>query len=216
MDIERFLEVVTREKGRVAAVVDTHIHADHLSGAREIQQLTSCSLIMHESSPAKFSFTPIKEGEHELAGLTVRVIHTPGHAPEHMCLLIENRVLLSGDCLLVRDVGRIDLGRGDPYRLYDSIFSKLLALNDDVEVLPGHVGVKHFVSGDTSSTIGIERRANPALQTRSKEEFMKYMQEGWPRKPDQHELFVKVNSGELRLGQAQDLAKAKQGELVSQ
>lgn len=216
MDAERFLEPIRALGGRAIAVIDTHVHADHLSGSREIQRLTGCPIFMHESSQVKFLFNPLTERDYELAGLKVRVIHTPGHAPEHICLLLNELALLTGDCLLVRDVGRTDLGRGDPNLLYDSLIKKLLALDDRVEVLPAHVGKKHFVAGDTSSTIGIERRANPALQTKSKAEFIEYMTQGWPPKPASHELYVKVNSGELDLSQAQQLSKMTQGELYSE
>ncbi len=215
MDAERVLEPVVVTKGELVGVIDTHIHADHLSGSREIQRLTSCHIYMHENSSVKFPVNPLNEGEHEMAGLKIKVIHTPGHAPEHICLLVNYVVLLTGDCLLVRDVGRTDLGRGDSDQLYDSLFTKLLSLEDRIEILPAHVGRKHFVSGDTSSTMGIERRANPALQVKSKSEFHEYMTQGWPPKPSHHELFVKVNSGEIDLSEAQELAKASQGELYS-
>lgn len=215
MDVERFLELVNESSGRIAGVVDTHIHADHLSGAREIQKIVGCPLFMHEGSPANFPFDKLTEGEYDLGGLKVQVIHTPGHAPEHISLLVDRKVLLSGDCLLIGDVGRIDLGRGDVEQLYDSLYTKLLKLEDGVEVLPAHVGEKHFVSGGTSSTMGIERRSNPALQLKSRSEFVEYMTKGWPPKPAHYELFVKVNRGLMNLSEAQELAKAKQGELYS-
>ncbi len=215
MDVERFLELVKESKGRIVGVVDTHIHADHLSGSREIQKIVGCPLFMHEGSPVNFRFNKLGEGEYDLAGLKVRVLHTPGHAPEHISLLVDSTVLLSGDCLLIGDVGRIDLGRGDVKQLYDSLYTSLLKLDDGVEVLPAHVGEKHFVSGGTSSTIGIERRSNPALQLKSRSEFVEYMTKGWPHKPAHYELFVKVNRGLMNLSEAQELAKAKQGELYS-
>ncbi len=214
MDVERFLELVNESRGKIVGIIDTHIHADHLSGAREVQRIVGCPLFMHEESPANFPFDKLTEGEYNLAGLKVQVIHTPGHAPEHISLLIDGSALLSGDCLLIGDVGRIDLGRGDVEQLYDSL-TKLLKLEDRVEVLPAHVGEKHFVSGGTSSTIGIERRSNPALQLKSKSEFLDYMTTAWPTKPAQYELFVKVNRGVMNLSDAQELAKAKQGELYS-
>jgi glyoxylase-like metal-dependent hydrolase (beta-lactamase superfamily II) len=214
MDIERFLELVNESKGKIVGVVDTHIHADHLSGSREVQKAVGCPIFMHEGSPLNFSFEKLAEREYDLAGLKVQVIYTPGHAPEHVSLLIDGTALLSGDCLLVGDVGRTDLGRGNVEQLYDSL-AKLLKLEDRIEILPAHVGKKHFVSGGTSSTIGIERRSNPALQLKSKSEFSDYMTKGWPPKPAHNELFVNVNRGLMELSEAQGLAKAKQGELYS-
>jgi glyoxylase-like metal-dependent hydrolase (beta-lactamase superfamily II) len=199
IDVERFTKSAQLGNGKIVGVIDTHVHADHFSGSREIQKLTGCAIYMHETSPVKFPFNPLTEKEYHLAGLNVRVIHTPGHAPEHVSLLVEGRTALTGDTLLVGDVGRIDLGRGDPTQLYDSLFRKLLALGDDIAVMPGHVGKAHFVSSGTSSTIGQERKTNPALQAKTRDEFIKYMTEGWPPKPDHYELYVKVNSGLLEL-----------------
>jgi len=201
-DVERFMRPVQAEGSKIVAVIDTHVHADHVSGSREIQRLTGCPIYMHESSPVKFPFNPLGEKEYSLAGCKVQVLHTPGHAPEHVSLLVEDEAVLAGDTLLVRDVGRVDLGRGDANQLYDSIFGKLLKLPDHVEVLPGHVGKAHFVSGDNSSTIGVERRMNPALQMKSREEFLQYMTEGWPPKPNHYEQYIKVNCGLIVLAEA--------------
>jgi hydroxyacylglutathione hydrolase len=203
VDVERFMQKIPREGGKILGVIDTHVHADHISGSREIQKLNACPIYMYETSPVKFPFVPLTEEKYHMAHLNFRVLHTPGHAPEHVCLLIDNKVVLTGDTLLVGDVGRTDLGRGDPTQLYDSIFNKLLTLEDRVEVLPGHVGKAHFVSGDTSSTIGLERRTNPALKTKARKEFLRYMREGWPPKPAHYKQYIKMNSGLMELRDAQ-------------
>jgi hydroxyacylglutathione hydrolase len=203
IDVERFMKPVQLEGGKILGVIDTHVHADHLSGSREIQKLTACPIYMHETSPVTFPFARLEEKEYHIAGLKIQVLHTPGHAPEHVCLLVEDKVVLTGDTLLVRDVGRVDLGRGNSNQLYDSLFGKLLKLPDHVEVLPGHVGKAHFVSGDTSSTIGVERRMNPALQAKTREDFLQYMTEGWPPKPAHYEEYTKVNCGLMELRDAQ-------------
>ena len=202
IDVERFTKSAQLGDGKIVGVIDTHVHADHLSGSREIQKLTGCTLYMNETSPVKFPFAPLREKEYNLAGLNIRVIHTPGHAPEHVSLLVEGRTVLTGDTLLIGDVGRVDLGRGDPTQLHDSLFRKLLALEDDVVVMPGHVGKAHFVSSGTSSTIGQERKTNPALQAKTRDAFVKYMTEGWPPKPEHYELFIKVNSGLIGMREA--------------
>lgn len=203
IDVERFMKRVQREDGKILGVIDTHVHADHLSGTREIQKLTGCPIYMYETSPVNFPFVPLKEREYHMAGLKLQLFHTPGHAPEHVCLLVEDKAVLTGDTLLVKDVGRVDLGRGDPDQLYDSLFNKLLKLEDHVEVMPGHVGKAHFVSGDSSSTIGVERRTNPALKAKTREEFLQYMREGWPPKPAHYEQYIKVNCGLMDLREAQ-------------
>jgi glyoxylase-like metal-dependent hydrolase (beta-lactamase superfamily II) len=195
IDVDRFTKKVEQEGGKLVGVIDTHVHADHISGSRDLQKITACPIYMHETSPVKFPFVSLVETEYEMAGLKVEVLHTPGHAPEHICLIIEGKVVLTGDTLLVKDVGRVDLGRGDANQLYDSIFNKLLKLEDPVEVMPGHVGKAHFLSGESSSTIGQERRTNPALQVKTREQFLQYMREGWPPKPTNYEQCIKVNSG---------------------
>ena len=202
IDVKHFIDSVQGEGGKVVGVIDTHVHADHLSGSREIQKLIGCPIFMYETSPVKFPFVPLEEKEVHLAGLKVDVIHTPGHAYEHVSMLVEDRTVLTGDTLLVRDVGRVDLGRGDPNQLYDSLFGKLLALEDRIEVMPGHVGKAHFVSAGTSSTIGLERQTNPALQAKTRDKFLQYMTEGWPPKPANYETYIKVNSGILDLREA--------------
>jgi glyoxylase-like metal-dependent hydrolase (beta-lactamase superfamily II) len=194
-DVDRFMKAVQSEGGRIVGVFDTHVHADHASGARKIQSITGCPLYMYETSPVKFPFSHLEEKQYHMAGLKIQVIHTPGHAPEHVSLLIEGKSVLTGDTLLIQDVGRVDLGRGDPDRLYDSLFGKLLKLEDHVEVFPGHVGKAHHVSSDVSSTIGRERKSNPALQAKTRKEFIAYMTEGWPPKPANYEHYVKLNCG---------------------
>ena len=201
-DVGRFMKLVQAEGSKILAVIDTHVHADHLSGSRDIQRLTGCPIYMHESSPVRFPFDHLEEKEYRLVGCKIQVLHTPGHAPEHVSLLVEDEAVLTGDTLLVRDVGRVDLGRGDANQLYDSLFDKLLKLPDHVKVLPGHVGKAHFVSGDNSSTIDVERRMNPALQTKSREDFLQYMTEDWPPKPNHYEQFIEVNCGLMELGEA--------------
>lgn len=196
IDVERFTKSAQIGDGKIVGVVDTHVHADHLSGSREIQKFTACPIYMHKTSPVRFPFTPLEEKDYRMAGVKIHVLHTPGHAPEHVSLLVEeDGAVLTGDTLLVRDVGRADLGRGSPNQLYDSLFHKLLRLQDHVKVMPGHVGKAHFVSGDTSSTIGLERRMNPALQAKTREDFVQYMTEGWPPKPAHYEEYIKANCG---------------------
>jgi glyoxylase-like metal-dependent hydrolase (beta-lactamase superfamily II) len=216
MDYERFLPEMdpTQSKSRIEYIIDTHIHADHLSGVREICSLTGAKPMMHRSTPIADDFTPLDDGaELNLSGLEVKVLHTPGHAPEHISLLVDNRFLLSGDTLLIRDVGRTDLGRGSNEQLYKSIFERLSLLGDGVEVYPAHIGSQHFLSGELSSTIGIEKHLNPVMQIKSFDEFVHYMTEGWPPKPAHSELYIKVNQGLMTLDEAQNrLQKTALGE----
>jgi glyoxylase-like metal-dependent hydrolase (beta-lactamase superfamily II) len=208
MDFERFLPPSGGRESHIRYVFDTHIHADHLSGARELCFLTGAKLLMYESSPVSFEFEPIGDGMNlNLCGLNVKVLNTPGHASEHVSLLVDNRFLLSGDSLLIGDVARTDLGRGSNEQLYQTLFEKLFLLEDRIEVYPAHIGAKHSLSDKQSSTMGIEKHLNPALQLKNFHEFVQYMTEGWPPKPSNYELYIKVNQKQIKLEEAQRLVQ---------
>jgi hydroxyacylglutathione hydrolase len=212
-DTERYTNLLDDLKlEQVLALVDTHTHADHLSGTRSFSSLfPNASIAMHESAPVNFPCLKLVEGE----SLTERfptlfreniaackIIYTPGHASDHISLFLEtaetNKIILTGDCLLIGDVGRIDLGRGDIDLLYESLFHKILDLPPKTEVYPAHVGAKHYLSsGRAKSTIGEEKYSNPVLLTKTREEFFKYMTEGWPPKPDHYQEIIKINLGIL-------------------
>lgn len=211
IDIERNETYLKDHNIELVALVDTHTHADHLSGIRSFSKLYPSAIIaMHESSPAVFSYTKLKDGDHLEnwigASFAIKVIYTPGHATDHICLLLETperNKLISGDCLFIGDVGRTDLGRGDNDAMYESLFHKILLLPPETEVYPAHIGAKHFLaSAKNSTTIGTERETNPALQVHSKEKFVKYMTEGWPPKPAHYQEIIEINFGKKSLADA--------------
>jgi hydroxyacylglutathione hydrolase len=171
LDIQPYLDLAAERGYRIVLVIDTHLHADHVSGNRKLAAATGAQLCLHEAADVVFPFTPLRDGQEiPLGQLRVRVIHTPGHRPESICLLVVNpprspepSMLLSGDTLFVGDIGRPDFGgpRGAREE-YESI-KKLLQLADYVEVFPahfeGHCGKS--MCGRPSTTIGFERRFNP-------------------------------------------------------
>jgi glyoxylase-like metal-dependent hydrolase (beta-lactamase superfamily II) len=172
---------------------------------------------MQESAPTNFPLAKLKDGDtlqqrfgeiFASSDYAIKVIYTPGHATDHICLLLEGDKemrLLSGDCLFIGDVGRTDLGRGDNDSMYDSLFHKLLSLDPATGVYPAHLGAKHFLATEKVRTqIAHERDTNPALQVKSKEAFMKYMTEGWPPKPQFYEEIININLGRLSLSDVQD------------
>ena len=214
IDTERYEQFLKEHDLEIVALVDTHTHADHLSGLRYFSHLFPRAILaMHESAPTNFPCEKLKDGT-RLDGLigssssAIKVIHTPGHATDHICLLLEtprSNKLLSGDCLFIGDVGRTDLGRGDNDLMYDSLFHRLVSLDPSTEVYPAHIGAKHFLATEKVRTqIGTERDTNPALQVKSKEEFLKYMTEGWPPKPQYYEEIISINLGKLSLSDVQE------------
>ena len=152
-------------------VVDTHTHADHFSGSREIGRALDAPVVMHRLSPAPHATLRLDEGDMLIAGeLRLRALHTPGHTRDSMCLVMDDRVF-TGDTLLIGGTGRTDLPTGDPHALYESLFEKLLTLPPETLVYPAH-----DYKGRSHSTIGAEIAENPRLQKRERGAFVAMMQ----------------------------------------
>ncbi len=168
--IDRYLAMLAYEGCRLELVIDTHTHADHRSGARELKDLTGARVLMHRRAPAPHVDVHVDDGERlGLGDLTLAVLHTPGHTPDGISLHVGDRVL-TGDTLLVHGTGRADFAGGDPGAQYDAITEKLFALPDETLVFPAH-----DYRGHTHSTIGDEKRANPRLAGRSRAEYVTLM-----------------------------------------
>lgn len=152
-------------------IFNTHGHSDHTAGNAELCSVfAGAKIVAHKLSRVSADLL-VDDGDDLCVGkISVKVIHTPGHTPDGICLLVDGKKLLTGDTLFVGECGRTDLPGGNARSMYMSLFGKLLRLGDDVEVYPGHdYGVRPF------STIGEERRSNYTLQPRSLEEFVEFM-----------------------------------------
>jgi glyoxylase-like metal-dependent hydrolase (beta-lactamase superfamily II) len=192
---------------RIETILLTHVHADHRSGERVLAARTGASIHLHRSADVAFPFTPLDDGSVvSLGNVIVRVLHTPGHTPESISLLVVDRtrsewpwLVLTGDTLFVGDVGRPDFGdEGAARTLYASLHEKILALPDDVEVYPAHIAGSpcgKAMSGKPSSTIGFERRHNAALAHASSEAFVSALLAGVPSKPADFEETIAFNRG---------------------
>src|SRR6266498_4699981 len=202
--IAPYLELAKERDYRLTDVIDTHLHADHVAGNRKLAQATGARLWLHESADVKFAFNPLKDKQElHLGQLIFKVVHTPGHRPESVCLLVTNpprspepSIILSGDTLFVGDVGRPDFGGPEGARAqYDSI-RKLLTLQDYLEVFPAHFegSCGKGMCGRPSSTIGFERRFNPVLQL-SPEDFL-HTTEDTPARPLNMSAILATNRGE--------------------
>jgi glyoxylase-like metal-dependent hydrolase (beta-lactamase superfamily II)/rhodanese-related sulfurtransferase len=185
-------ETLLRERNfRLRYVIDTHIHADHVSGARQLQAKHGAELCLHEAARVAYPFRPVKDGEElPLGQLRLRVLHTPGHRPELISILIVNpprspepSMVLTGDSLLVGDVGRPDFGGGDAAAQYESV-SRLLQLPDWVAVFPGHFEgpCGKGMCGRPNTTIGFERLYNP-LARLDRRAFISTLVDGVPARP---------------------------------
>jgi glyoxylase-like metal-dependent hydrolase (beta-lactamase superfamily II)/rhodanese-related sulfurtransferase len=191
MDAEQYEALMRERNFRLRYVVDTHIHADHVSGARALREKHAAELCLHESAKVTYPFRPLKDGEELALGqLRLRALHTPGHRTELISILIVNpprspepSMVLTGDSLLVGDVGRPDFGGGDPTAQYESL-TRLLRLPDWVAVFPGHFEgpCGKGMCGRPSTTIGFERLYNP-LARLDRRAFVSTLTDGVPARP---------------------------------
>jgi glyoxylase-like metal-dependent hydrolase (beta-lactamase superfamily II) len=167
---DRYVALAARESLRIRYLVDTHTHADHFSGTRELSQRLGVPVVMHRASPAPFVDMRVDDGEMLAVGtLRLRVLHTPGHTRDSMCLVVEDRVF-TGDTLLIGGTGRTDLPTGDPEALHASLFERLLKLDPALAVYPAH-----DYKGQGHSTIAAELAGNPRLQKSGRAEFVEMM-----------------------------------------
>jgi glyoxylase-like metal-dependent hydrolase (beta-lactamase superfamily II) len=192
-EVEPYLRALKDGPWRLVGIVETHTHADHLAGHAELHTRTEAPIFVGRRSPAQYPHRSLAEGDSlEVGGEAIRVLETPGHTSDHLCLRLRDKVF-TGDTLLLGACGRSDLGDGDPTQLYDSLHSKLLALPDDVEVFPAHYGAHHALVERYASSIGFERATNEALQLPTLDAFVQYMSEGWPPKPANFDRIVRAN-----------------------
>jgi hydroxyacylglutathione hydrolase len=199
LDTDYVVEEAKKAGLKITYVIDTHTHADHISGARILaKQFNLSGVHMSEKSQCKFHTIAVKDGHViKLGDVELTFLYTPGHTYDHMCILVNKEKVLTGDTLFIGDVGRIDLGddaRDKSDKLFDSLHGSLMNLDDDVQVYPTHVGAAHHLnSAKTSSTIGAERKNNGALKAQDKDTFFKYMTEDWPPKPPDYQNIIRAN-----------------------
>jgi glyoxylase-like metal-dependent hydrolase (beta-lactamase superfamily II)/rhodanese-related sulfurtransferase len=167
---DRYCQLLRELNLRLVKAVDTHLHADHVTGLGELRDRTQCITIMGEQSKADVVSMRVSDGDKVMIeGLSLDVIYTPGHTDDSYSYLMGDRVF-TGDTLLIRGTGRTDFQNGSSRAQYESIFNRLLKLPDETMVFPAH-----DYKGDTVSTIGEERRYNPRLQVRSVDEYIELM-----------------------------------------
>ncbi len=208
--LDDYLAVAAAANAPIVAVFETHVQADHPSGACALAARTAAAIYLQAAADVAFAHQALADGDEVTLGNDfVRVLHTPGHSHDSMCLLVGDRTrgpdpwfLLSGDTLFVGDAGRPDLTEGAEdgaalaaRALYGSL-QRLLALPDDLEIYPAHFAGSacgRTMSGKPSSTLGFERRYNPALRAREPDDFVAFMLADLPAPPPGHRAIRQAN-----------------------
>ena len=199
--VDRYLQLMRELDLKLVKAVDTHLHADHITGLGALRDRTQCITVMGEQSQVDVVSMRLADGDHlTIEGIKLDVVYTPGHTDDSYSFVMADRVF-TGDTLLIRGTGRTDFQNGDARMQYDSIFQRLLKLPDETLVYPAH-----DYKGDTVSTIAEERRYNPRLQVKSAEEYIALMANLNLSNPKMMDVAVPAN---MRQGLAQDSVAAR-------
>jgi sulfur dioxygenase len=194
--VDRYIQLLRELDLRLVKAVDTHLHADHVTGLAELRERTQCITVMGEQTLADVVSMRVTEGDRvAIEGLSLDVLYTPGHTDDSYSFLLPDRVF-TGDTLLIRGTGRTDFQNGNPQAQYESLFGKLLKLPDETLVFPAH-----DYKGDTVSTIGEEKAFNPRLQVASPDEYAELMNNLKLPNPKMMDVAVPANR---RIGLSQD------------
>ena len=169
-NVESYIMLLNELDLKLVKVIDTHIHADHVTGASKLKLATNCSTLMGEHTPADTVEIKVKDDEIiKIDQIEIKAMYTPGHTSDSYSFLMDN-YLFSGDTLLINGTGRTDFQNGSSKDAYNSIFNRLLKLPEDTILYPGH-----DYNGKESSTIGNEKKFNPRLQVKNVEEYVELM-----------------------------------------
>jgi sulfur dioxygenase len=220
--VDRYLTLIRELDLRLVKAVDTHLHADHITGLGALRDNTRCITVMGEQSSVDVVSMRVADGDTlHIEGLELEVIYTPGHTDDSYSFRMQDRVF-TGDTLLIRGTGRTDFQNGSARQQYESIFNRLLRLPDETMVFPAH-----DYKGDTVSTIGEEKRYNPRLQVRSVDEYVTLMDGLHLSNPKMMDVAVPANQHQglsqeaiMHLGwaltaeQAQTLLRTKEAVIV--
>ena len=191
-NVESYIKLLNELDLKLVKVIDTHIHADHVTGASKLKQATNCFTLMGEHTPADTVEIKVKDDEIiKIDQIEIKAMYTPGHTSDSYSFLMDN-YLFSGDTLLINGTGRTDFQNGSSKDAYNSIFNRLLKLPEDTILYPGH-----DYNGKESSTIGNEKKFNPRLQVKNVDEYVELMSNLNLAKPELIDINVSRN---IKLG----------------
>ena len=187
-NVGEYIQLLKELDLKLVKVIDTHIHADHVTGASKLKQVTNCTTLMGEHTPADAVEIKVKDNELiKIDGLKIKSLYTPGHTSDSYSFLLDN-YLFSGDTLLINGTGRTDFQNGSSKDAYNSLFNNILKLPEETLVYPGH-----DYNGKFSSTIGNEKKFNPRLQVKNVDEYVEIMSNLNLSKPEMMDSNVSKN-----------------------
>ena len=193
---DQYINFLNKLELKLVKVIDTHIHADHITGLNELSKRTSCTKIMGDNSKSEVVDLRVKEDENvKIDNINLKVMYTPGHTDCSYSYLMNDRVF-TGDTLLINGTGRTDFQNGNARQQYDSIFNKLLKLPENTMVYPAH-----DYNGKKHSTIGSERKNNPRLQVNSVDQYVEIINNLKLANPKMMDVAVPANLKRLTLNQ---------------
>jgi hydroxyacylglutathione hydrolase len=208
-DVQKYLDAANNRGMKITHIIETHLHADHVSGNTELATRTNAEIYVHEAAQAEFAHKKLKGGDTiTLGNVELRVRFTPGHTPESITLLVVDKtradepwMALTGDTLFVGDAGRPDLvgleaARDLAGHMHDTLHNEYLTLADGVMILPGHGAGSlcgKSIGSVLSSTLGFERQHNPALQVRGRDAYVEFATAGLPEQPGNHKRIKQIN-----------------------
>ena len=191
-NVEEYINLLNKLDLKLVKVIDTHIHADHVTGASKLKNQTNCSTIMGDKTPADAVEIKVGDGEIiKLDQIEIKALHTPGHTSDSFSFMMNN-YLFSGDTLLINGTGRTDFQNGSSKDAYNSIFNRLLKLPEETLLYPAH-----DYKGEKVSTIGKEKKFNPRLQVKNVDEYIEIMKNLNLKKPTEIDFNVASN---IKLG----------------
>jgi hydroxyacylglutathione hydrolase len=169
-DLDKIFQTLKKNNWRAKYIINTHTHFDHVIGNEQMAELTGAKIVQHKNSQLEKDIAVSDGDTIEIGSISLRVLYTPGHSKDSICLLLDDQFIFTGDTLFVGNCGRVDLPGSDAKEMYDSLFNRLAKLDENLILYPGHN------YGPTSiSTIGHEKKTNSVLQPGSKQEFLELM-----------------------------------------
>ena len=169
-DIDKILDVLKKNKWKAKYVINTHSHFDHILGNEQVAEITGADIVQHNNSQLVKQISVSEGNIVKVGDIPIRILHTPGHSPDSICLIVDGHFVFTGDTLFVGNCGRVDLPGSNPKEMYTSLLEKVVKLDDSLIVYPGH-----DYGPRPTSTIGEEKMRNYVLRPRSIGEFLQFM-----------------------------------------